>query len=85
MPIPTLRQADNGFYYAHWSEGRRSKRTSMGTQQEAEATERFAQWLLIGGQTRTARRYDGGQLWKVYRMRHKVFFARARPTADGRI
>ena len=73
MPIPTLRQADNGFYYAHWSEGRRSKRTSMGTQQEAEATERFAQWLLIGGQTDAVGTLTVAELWKVYRMRHKVF------------
>jgi integrase len=72
MAIPVLRQADNGFYYAHWSDGRRSKRSSMGTKQEAEAKERFAQWLLIGGQTEALGVLTVAELWKVYRQRHKV-------------
>lgn len=49
MSSPTLRKAENGVFYAHWSDGRRSKRKSMGTQNRADAEQRFAQWLLVGG------------------------------------
>lgn len=72
MSIPVLRQADNGFYYAHWSEGRRSKRASMGTKQEAEAKKTFAQWLILGGQNEDLTSLTIAELWKVYRLRHKV-------------
>ncbi len=53
MSIPTLdvdREAPTGRYYAYWTEGRRSKRKSMGTRDAGVAQERFAQWLLLRGQ-----------------------------------
>lgn len=52
MSSPTLRKAENGVFYAHWSDGRRSKRKTMGTSNRADAEQRFAQWLLIGGHTK---------------------------------
>lgn len=72
MSIPTLRQADNGFYYAFWTSGRRSKRATMGTGEAAEAQRRFAHWLLA---RENAHRpgdidYSVAQLWVVYWEKH---------------
>lgn len=49
MSIPELKPSDNGFFYAFWSVGRRSKRKSMGTKDPVVAEKRFAQWILLGG------------------------------------
>lgn len=49
MSTPVLEPAANGYYYAYWSEGRRSRRKSMGTKDRAVAEKRFAQWLLLDG------------------------------------
>ena len=73
MSIPTLRRGDNGFFYAFWSEGRRSKRETMGTKEEAEATRRFAQWLMIEGQRdSTLPSPPLSDLWGLYREKHVV-------------
>lgn len=73
MSIPTLRRGDNGFFYAFWSEGRRSKRETMGTKEEAEATRRFAQWLMIEGQRdSTLPSPPLSELWGLYREKHVV-------------
>ncbi|MDK4730511.1 tyrosine-type recombinase/integrase [Rhizobium phaseoli] len=75
MPTPVLGKADNGHYYAFWSEGKRSRRKSMGTKIHADAEQRFAQWLLIGGH-RNDLSAEGkaaltvGQLWDVYWTKH---------------
>lgn len=47
--VPRPVQAANGYWYATWSDGRRSKRQSLGTQDEAQALKTFAQWVLIEG------------------------------------
>lgn len=71
MSIPSLDKADNGFWYAFWSDGRRSKRKSMGTKDQAVAKARFAQWLLIDGQAGAAdAEYSCGDVWAVYMARH---------------
>lgn len=71
MSIPTLAEADNGYFYAHWTEGRRSKRKSMGTKDKTLATQRFAQWLLLGGQHPGAEvAYTIEDLWTVYYEKH---------------
>lgn len=71
MPPPILRQADNGRFYAFWTEGRRSKRESMGTREEGEARKRFAQWLLVekdpGDESANL---TCGDLWTVYEAKH---------------
>lgn len=73
MSIPTLALAPNGFYYAFWSEGRRSKRKSMGTRSEADAKARFAQWLLIGGQSEgPVADITVAEMWAAYREGHEV-------------
>lgn len=71
---PSVKKADNGFYYIHWSEGRRSKRQSTGTSDEDEAYQTFAQWILIGGHNRTVgaaeAAYSVAELWGVYWQKH---------------
>lgn len=68
MSIPKLAKADNGVWYAHWTDGRRSKRKSLGTRSQDEAKARFAQWLLIDGQNSGAEQvqYTVGDLWTIY-------------------
>lgn len=72
MSIPTLKQADNGVWYAHWTDNRRSKRQSMGTKDKSEAKARFAQWLMIDGQAAGAApvQYTVADLWTAYEDGH---------------
>lgn len=76
MSTPTLGIADNGYFYAYWSEGRRSRRKSMGTKDRAVAEARFGQWLLLGGHRGGPREEDGGSTltvadcWAVYSAKH---------------
>jgi integrase len=70
MPAPTYRQAANGWFYAHWSVGRRSFRKSLGTQSESEARLRFAQWLLVEEAAPELDTVTVGELWAVYFERH---------------
>jgi integrase len=75
MPTPILDTAENGKFYAFWSENRRSKRKSMGTEDRAVAEQRFAQWLLLGGHkgepTEEGRSsLTVSQLWEVYDAKH---------------
>lgn len=72
MPIPTLDKSANGYWYAKWSDAGRSKRKSMGTQDGAVAKERFAHWLLLGGDGADApeRIYTVADAWAVYHEKH---------------
>lgn len=74
MSIPKLAKADSGVYYARWTEGRRSKRATMGTRDAAEAQARFAHWLLMGGASgrpeNPAQVYTVADLWAVYEAQH---------------
>jgi integrase len=71
MSVPSLQKIDSGFWYAFWSDGRRSKRKSMGTKDQAVAKARFAQWLLLDGQEAGEDvTYTVADLWKVYTTRH---------------
>jgi integrase len=73
MPSPVLDKEANGRFYAYWSEGRRSRRKSMGTSDRPIAEQRFAHWLLLGG-ARAHRSGEEGEgltytvadCWKVY-------------------
>lgn len=75
MSIPVLdldREAPTGRYYAYWSEGRRSKRKSMGTRDAVAAQERFAQWLLLRNQQPDSDDtvYTVKDCWTVYKAKH---------------
>lgn len=85
MSIPRLDKADNGTYYAFWTDGRRSKRKSMGTRDGAVAQARFAQWLLLGGAdapVEKARVYTVADLWAVYDAQHVQRKAASSATHD---
>jgi integrase len=45
MPTYSLRQHDNGVFYIHWTEGRRSKRESTGQEEETAAQIYLGEWL----------------------------------------
>ncbi len=70
--IPEVKRAENGYYYVHWSDGRRSKRQSLGTQDEAQARKTFAHWLLIDGAHRgqAEAAYTLDQVWSTYLDKH---------------
>lgn len=71
MAIPTLSQAASGHWYAFWTEGRRSKRKSMCTQDATIAKTRFAQWLLLGGaDAQVEVVYKVAELWAIYDAKH---------------
>lgn len=86
MPIPTLTKADNGYWYARWSDNRRSRRKSMGTQDAAVAKARFAQWLLLGGGDAAPdapeKIYTAADAWEVYRAKHVAAHVVGRATLD---
>ncbi len=88
MPTPKLAVRD-GICCELWSENRRSKRKSMGTEDRAVAEQRFAQWLLLGGHRETAAPAEGRQpqltvaeLWGVYEAHHVKTEVLATATAD---
>lgn len=71
---PELQQAENGIYYIHWTEGRRSKRVSTRTGDMALARKALGQWLL-GMSNETAREEAAAgmtvaELWALYDQKH---------------
>lgn len=73
MSVPKLDKANNGYWYAVWSDAGRSKRKSMGAQDSAVAKERFAQWLLLGGENPLAaplKTCTVADAWAFYEDRH---------------
>lgn len=74
MATPTIRQADNGYWYIHWTDGRRSRRQSTGTKDVAKAKAALGHFLLIEQRSPTAPEqvFTAADLWKVYRKKHGV-------------
>lgn len=72
MPSYTLRQHDNGIFYVHWTEGRRSKRESTSQTEETAAQIYLGEWLKGQADDST----DGGarflisELWNAYFEQH---------------
>jgi integrase len=72
--VPYIDTEDNGVWYVYWSDGRRSKRQSLGTRKEDEALARFAEWIRQDVRNKAE---DGGsvdytiaELWSVYDTKH---------------
>lgn len=85
MSIPELQKADNGVWYVHWTEQRRSKRVSTRTRDVAAAKAFLAQWLLM--ERAAPSRADGSaltvaDLWALYSAKHVEVHAMAAETAD---
>lgn len=71
MSIPDLRQSDNGTYYIHWTEDRRSKRISTRTRDLAAAKAFLGTWLLMERNAPDAGAgLTVGDLWQVYDKKH---------------
>jgi integrase len=75
MPVYELKKHDNGVYYVHWTEGRRSKRISTGAKEvdgPKGANTFLGQWLLMD-QSVALNGGAGlllGDLWNVYYTKH---------------
>jgi integrase len=75
MSVPTLEPNDKGVFYAYWSEGRRSKRQTMGTSDPATAQRKFALWLLARqddpeSDKATSGDHTVGDCWFIYEEKH---------------
>lgn len=70
MSQPELRAADNGQFYIHWSEDRRSKRKSLLTNDPAVARRKFGEWLLLDRNAVAPAERTVAECWAVYRKRH---------------
>jgi integrase len=74
-----LRQAENGVFYIHWTEDRRSKRVSTRAKTMAAAKVFLAQWILMEQAAKTGSPMTTAELWEVYYREHA-----ARRTIDPR-
>lgn len=72
MSIPELKQADNGVWYVHWTDRRRSKRVSTRTRDMAAAKAFLGQWLLMEHEApaSVAAGFTIADLWAVYDKKH---------------
>lgn len=72
MPQYSLKQHDNGVWYIHWTEGRRSKRASTGAKEEIEAQIFLGEWLKAdaadAGEGPSI--YTCQDLWNLYVRQH---------------
>jgi integrase len=72
--VPYIDIEPNGIWYVYWSQGRRSKRQSLGVTSKDKAAERFAEWI----QQDVRNKSEGGgvveytiaELWSVYDTKH---------------
>lgn len=72
MPTYSLRQHDNGIFYIHWTEDRRSKRESTGQAQETAAQIYLGEWLKGEAQDKAGAAivYTVDDLWTLYVEKH---------------
>lgn len=83
MSIPTLKQHDNGVWYIHWTDGRRSKRESTGAKEVAEAKAYLGQWLLMDREAPIAAAdVIVSELWEVYHKGHVSKNVSSKATVD---
>lgn len=72
MPTYSLRQHDNGVFYIHWTDGRRSRRHSTSQKEETKAQIFLGEWLKgeqadKAGQTPA---FTVSDLWGIYFKQH---------------
>ena len=75
MPGPHLEKAANGFYYVHWTAGRRSCRESARTKELAAATLFLKQWIDIrqgAAVDNGPRGFTAADLFTAYRAGHVI-------------
>lgn len=70
---PYLKQADSGVWYVHWTVDRIGKRVSTKTKDHAAAAAFLADWLKFQGlKTLVPQTMILADVWKFYRVKHKV-------------
>jgi integrase len=69
MSAPKLKQSDDGVFYVHWTEGRRSKRVSTRTKDLAAAKVFLGQWLLMEQEGPAPGNLTCEEIWAVYEKR----------------
>lgn len=69
MSAPNLKQSNDGVWYVHWTEGRRSKRVSTRTKDLAAAKVFLGQWLLMEQQGPAPGNLTCGEIWAFYEKR----------------
>jgi len=69
MSAPNLKQSNDGVWYVHWTEGRRSKRVSTRTKDLAAAKTFLGQWLLMEQQGPAPGNLTCGEIWAFYEAR----------------
>lgn len=66
-----LKKADNGFYYVHWTDGRRSHRQSTGAKSFPEAKSFLRHFKAVDALKRRAdSKHTVAELWAQYDERH---------------
>lgn len=75
MPGPELKQHENGVWYVHWTEGRRSRRISAGTKEMAGpggAKAFLGRWLLMDHEAAASpgTLFTVAELWALYDAKH---------------
>lgn len=70
MSAPELKRGKNGYWYIHWTDGRRSKRVSTRQKDLAPAKTFLGEWLLMESQPPAANGTDAGMpcetAWEAY-------------------
>lgn len=66
---PVLRKSDNGVWYVHWTDGRRSKRVSTRTADLAAAKKFLGIWLLMEAEN-PPDMMRCGDIWRFYVEQH---------------
>lgn len=66
MSAPELKRSENGVWYIHWSEGRRSKRVSTRAKDLASAKAFLAQWLLMETSASPGATLTCEEIWETY-------------------
>lgn len=78
-----LEKHENGTYYVHWTDGRRSKRVSTRTKDLAAAKVFLAQWLLMEKeQPAPGAVFTVADLWALYNGKHIERNVASPETAD---
>lgn len=75
MSAPTLEKHDNGVWYIHWTDGRRSKRVSTREKDLAAAKVFLGQWLLMDREAAIAGPaavLTCDDLWAAYERGHLI-------------
>ena len=81
---PELKPHDNGTWYIHWTDGRRSKRVSTRQKDLRQAKVFFAEWLKLEAEaplTVSASTYTVEELWTIYTSVRTVVNEQARQSS----